>query len=93
MIPEIAILNGIPEKTAVFEASFEKALEIISGMKGYRRHQLQQNLTPPTDMSYWLNGSPFRTTSSDSGNPPPIRIGKNCLILLFPFPRSGALYG
>jgi heme-degrading monooxygenase HmoA len=47
MILELAILNVIPEKTAEFEASFEAAQEIISSMKGYLGHQLQQNLEVP----------------------------------------------
>lgn len=47
MILELAILNVIPEKTAEFEASFEKARKIISSMKGYLGHQLHQNLDVP----------------------------------------------
>jgi len=47
MILEIAVLNVIPEKTADFEASFEIAQEIISTVKGYMGHQLQQNLETP----------------------------------------------
>jgi len=34
MILEVAILDVIPDKTAEFEASFQKAQEIISSVKG-----------------------------------------------------------
>ena len=44
MILEVAILDVIPEKTAEFELSFQKAQEIISSMKGWLGHQLQQCL-------------------------------------------------
>jgi heme-degrading monooxygenase HmoA len=44
MILEVAVLNVIPEKTTEFEASFELAQSIISSMKGYCGHQLQQCL-------------------------------------------------
>jgi len=47
MILEVAILNVIPEKTDEFEAGFERAQKIISSMKGYLGHQLQQNLEVP----------------------------------------------
>jgi heme-degrading monooxygenase HmoA len=47
MILEVAILNVLPEKTPEFEASFEKSAEIISSMKGWLGHQLQQCLEVP----------------------------------------------
>lgn len=47
MILEVARLEVIPEKTAEFEASFQIAQEIISSMKGYLGHQLQQNTETP----------------------------------------------
>ena len=47
MILEFARLEVIPEKTAEFEASFQIAQEIISSMRGYLGHQLQQNMETP----------------------------------------------
>jgi heme-degrading monooxygenase HmoA len=47
MILEVAILDVIPDKTEEFEASFQKAQEIISSMKGWLGHQLQQCLEVP----------------------------------------------
>jgi heme-degrading monooxygenase HmoA len=47
MILELAILNVIPEKTTEFEASFEIAREIISTMKGWLGHELQQCIEVP----------------------------------------------
>ncbi len=47
MILEVAILDVIPEKTSEFEASFEVAQEIISAMKGWLGHELQQCLEVP----------------------------------------------
>jgi heme-degrading monooxygenase HmoA len=47
MILEVAILDVIPEKTAEFEASFQKAQEIISSAKGWLGHQLQQCVEVP----------------------------------------------
>jgi heme-degrading monooxygenase HmoA len=47
MILEVARLEVIPEKTAEFEASFQIAQEIISSIKGYLGHQLQQNMVMP----------------------------------------------
>jgi heme-degrading monooxygenase HmoA len=47
MILEVAILYVIPEKTAEFEAHFEVAQEIISSMKGWLGHQLQECLEVP----------------------------------------------
>jgi len=47
MILEVAILDVIPGKTVEFEASFEEAQEIISSMKGWLGHQLQQCLEVP----------------------------------------------
>ena len=47
MILEVAILDVFPEKTTEFEASFVAAQEIISSMKGWRGHQLQQCVEVP----------------------------------------------
>lgn len=47
MILEVAILDVIPDKTAEFEANFQKAQEIISSMNGWLGHQLQQCLELP----------------------------------------------
>lgn len=47
MILEVAILDVIPDKTAEFEAGFQKAQEIISSMEGWLGHQLQQCLEVP----------------------------------------------
>jgi heme-degrading monooxygenase HmoA len=47
MILEVAILDVLPEKTADFEASFELSAKIISSMKGWLGHQLQQCLEVP----------------------------------------------
>jgi len=47
MILEVAVLNVIPEKTAEFESAFERAQEIISCMKGWKGHELQQCLEVP----------------------------------------------
>jgi heme-degrading monooxygenase HmoA len=47
MILEVAILDIIPDKTAEFEANFQKAEDIISSMNGWLGHQLQQCLEIP----------------------------------------------
>jgi heme-degrading monooxygenase HmoA len=47
MILEVAILDIIPGKTVEFEASFKEAQEIISSVKGWLGHQLQQCLEVP----------------------------------------------
>ena len=47
MILEVAILDVIPGKNNDFEAGFEKAQVIISSMKGWLGHQLQQCLEAP----------------------------------------------
>jgi heme-degrading monooxygenase HmoA len=47
MILEVAILNVIPEKTTEFEACFERAQDIISSMKGWLGHELQQCMEVP----------------------------------------------
>ena len=47
MILEVAILDIIPDKTGEFEASFQKAQEIISSMEGWLGHQLQQCIEVP----------------------------------------------
>ncbi|AQS37389.1 putative enzyme involved in biosynthesis of extracellular polysaccharides [Shewanella psychrophila] len=44
MILEVAILDVKPHLTQDFEAAFEQAQKIISGMKGYTSHQLQKCL-------------------------------------------------
>lgn len=44
MITEIAILNINNEQNELFEAAFNKAKSIISSMKGYMEHELQQCL-------------------------------------------------
>ena len=44
MILEVAILNVRPGMSAEFEAAFRRASSIISGMPGYRAHQLQRCL-------------------------------------------------
>ncbi len=58
MILEVAVLNVIPEKTAEFELAFEKAQEIISSMKGWTSHELQQCLEVPNRyilLVQWVN--------------------------------------
>jgi heme-degrading monooxygenase HmoA len=40
MILESAVLDVKPAETAAFEASFEEAQAIISGMPGYSSHEL-----------------------------------------------------
>jgi heme-degrading monooxygenase HmoA len=47
MILEVAVLNVITDKTAEFELAFEKAQEIISGMNGWKSHELQRCLEVP----------------------------------------------
>lgn len=47
MILEVAILDVIPDKTAEFEANFQKAQEILASMYGWLGHQLQQCLEIP----------------------------------------------
>jgi heme-degrading monooxygenase HmoA len=47
MILEVTILNVLPEKTSEFEASFERSAKIISSMKGWMGHQLQQCIEVP----------------------------------------------
>ena len=47
MVLEVAILEVIPGKTVEFEASFQKAQEIISSTNGWLGHQLQQCLEVP----------------------------------------------
>ncbi len=42
MILEVAILNVKPGQTAVFEAAFAQAQQIISKMPGYIEHELQK---------------------------------------------------
>ena len=44
MILEVAILNVKAGETAVFEAAFAQAQQIISGMTGYIEHELQKCL-------------------------------------------------
>jgi len=47
MILEVAILNEISGKEAEFELAFNTAEKIISRMKGYVSHQLQQSIEVP----------------------------------------------
>jgi heme-degrading monooxygenase HmoA len=47
MILEVAMLDVIPGQEALFEQHFRVAREIISSMKGYRKHQLQKCLEKP----------------------------------------------
>lgn len=42
MILEVAILDVRPNQDIEFEAAFERAQKIISGMDGYVSHQLQK---------------------------------------------------
>lgn len=42
MILEVAVLDVKPDQEKEFEAAFEKAQHIISGMDGYVSHQLQK---------------------------------------------------
>jgi heme-degrading monooxygenase HmoA len=42
MILEVAILNVIPGLEAEFEAAFQQASTIISGMQGYGSHQIRR---------------------------------------------------
>ena len=42
MILEVAILDIIPGQESDFQAAFERAAPIISGMQGYVSHQLQR---------------------------------------------------
>lgn len=42
MVLEVAILDVISGQEKEFEAAFEKAQTIISGMEGYVSHQLQK---------------------------------------------------
>ena len=42
MILEVAILDVIPGEEKAFEAAFDQAKEIISGMKGYLSHELKK---------------------------------------------------
>ncbi|MFK8182718.1 MAG: antibiotic biosynthesis monooxygenase [Phormidesmis sp.] len=47
MILEVAVLNVIPEKTASFEADFDKAQTLISAMPGYISHSLKRCIETP----------------------------------------------
>lgn len=44
MILEVAILDVRPGQECDFEAAFEQAVPIISGMKGYASHQIRRCL-------------------------------------------------
>lgn len=44
MITEIAILDIIPGQTDAFEAAFAQAQTLITGIPGYREHELQRCL-------------------------------------------------
>jgi heme-degrading monooxygenase HmoA len=56
MIPEVAILDVIPDKTAEFEVSFQKAQRIISSMNGWLGHQLQHAWKFQTALFYQSDG-------------------------------------
>jgi heme-degrading monooxygenase HmoA len=47
MILEVAILDVRPGQAEAFEAAFRQASAIISGMPGYRGHELQRCLEQP----------------------------------------------
>jgi len=47
MILEVAILDVKPGRESEFEGAFGQAQHIISGMPGYRSHQLQRCLEQP----------------------------------------------
>lgn len=47
MILEVAVLNVRAGMTAAFEAAFDQAQSIISGMPGYISHQLQRCIEVP----------------------------------------------
>jgi hypothetical protein len=44
MIPEVAILNVIPEKNAGFEVCFEITRQLISSVNGNRGPSRRQNI-------------------------------------------------
>lgn len=48
MVLEVAILDIKPNQENKFEAAFEKAQGIISGMNGYISHQLQRCIENPS---------------------------------------------
>lgn len=48
MILEVAILDVIPGQEADFQADFEQAQTLISGMSGYISHELQRCIESPS---------------------------------------------
>ena len=48
MILEVAILDVIPLQTVAFERDFKLASKIISSMKGYLSHELQNCIEKPS---------------------------------------------
>jgi len=48
MILELAILDVSADRTAAFEAAFEQARDLISGMPGYISHELQRCVEKPS---------------------------------------------
>ncbi|WP_158796139.1 antibiotic biosynthesis monooxygenase [Pedobacter sp. L105] len=55
MIPEVAILNIIPGKSGEFEQAFAEAQQIISGMTGYVKHELQRCIENPDQYILLVN--------------------------------------
>lgn len=47
MVLEVAILNLRPGASAAFEAAFLAAQQILSGSRGYERHELRRCLEAP----------------------------------------------
>jgi len=47
MVLEMAVLNVRAGEDSSFETAFHEAQAIISGMRGYRRHELQRCLETP----------------------------------------------
>jgi|GEM_PF-3739248 len=82
MILEVAILDIIPDKTAEFEAGFQKAQEIISSMEAglaityNSAWKFQIAMFCPSDGSNW------KIISLDSEDRMPIRNGKNYSITI-----------
>jgi len=55
MILEVAILNIIPGKSDEFELAFAEAQEIISGINGYVKHELQRCVENPDQYILLVN--------------------------------------
>jgi len=52
MILEVAILNVISGKKAEFKLAFNTTEKVISSIKGYVSHQLQQSIKTPNRYIY-----------------------------------------